>query len=130
LYVTLLERLPNFGMLLANALRIISLLPRAAFFAGRGGVPAELSREPICEWVAVGSEDRRMAVRTIDGYGDYRMTTAATVVFAEALLRRRGGDHGDTNGVCVEDLLSLRELRPALEARGVRITERPDLVRQ
>ena len=130
LYVTLLDRLPDFGMRFANALRIISLLPRAAFFAGRGGVPAELSREAICEWVAVGREGRRMTVRTVEGYGDYRMTTAATVVFAEALLRRREADLANRNGVCgVEDLFSLRELQPALEAGGLRITERPDLVR-
>jgi len=125
LYVTLLERLPNLGMRIANALRIISLLPRAAFLAGRGGVPAELSREAICEWVAVGRAGRRMAVRTVEGDGDYRMTTAATVVFAEALLRRRAEDLAHRNGVCgVEDLFSLRELQPALEAGGLRITDR------
>src|SRR5262245_6708460 len=129
LYVCLLERLPNLGMRLANALRIISRLPRAAFFAGRGGVPTELSREAICEWVAVGRGGRRIAVSTIEGDGDYRMTTAATAVFVEALLRRRACDL-DSNGVRgVEELLSLRELRPALEARGLRMTERPELVR-
>lgn len=92
-------------------------------------MPAELSREAICEWVAVGCEGRRIAVRTIEGCGDYRMTTVATVVFAEALLRRRERDLADRNGVCgVEDLFSLRDLQPALEARGLRITERLDLV--
>jgi hypothetical protein len=108
---------PLNGMLLAlNSARLISVLPAASFTAGAGNVPDELSDERICEWVAVSCDGERVATQTVEGEGYYRMTTAATVVFADALVGKR------EKGLCsIEQLVSLSELRPALGERGVSV---------
>jgi hypothetical protein len=108
---------PLNGMLLAlNSARLISALPKASFTAGARKVPDELSDERICEWVAVSSTGERVAAQTVEGAGYYRMTTAATVVFAGAIIgRREKGLHS------IEELVSLSELGPALSRRGVSV---------
>jgi hypothetical protein len=111
---------PLNGMLLAlNSARLISVLPAASFTTGAAKVPDELSDERICEWVAVSSDGERVATQTVEGAGYYRMTTAATVVFADALVgRREKGLRG------IEELVSLSELRPALSEQGVGVCRR------
>lgn len=115
-YLCMLPR-PLNGILLAlNSARLISVLPAASFTAGAGKVPDELSDERICEWVAVNSDGERVAAQTVEGEGYYRMTTAATVVFAEALVgKREKGLRG------IEELVSLSELRSALGEQGVSV---------
>jgi hypothetical protein len=115
-YLCMLPSLLN-GMLLAlNSARLISFLPAASFTAGARRVPDELSEERICEWVAVKTDGERIAAQTVEGEGYYRMTTAATVVFAAALIgRREKGIHA------IEELLSLSELRAALGKQGVSV---------
>lgn len=107
------------GMLLAlNATRLISLLPRASFTAGTGKVPAELSDEGVCEWVAVSRGGQRLAARTLEGRGYYRMTAAATVALADALV----GSSEALRGLhSIDVLLTLSELQPALERLGITI---------
>ena len=109
------------GMLLAlNSARLISVLPKASFTAGARKVPDELSDERICEWVAVSSNGERVAAQTVEGDGYYRMTTAATVVFANALVGKR-----EKGLRSIEKLVSLSELRPALSKNGVRVRKEP-----
>jgi hypothetical protein len=108
---------PLNGMLLAlNSARLISVLPKASFTAGARKVPDELSDERICEWVAVSSNGERVATQTVEGDGYYRMTTAATVVFANALVGKR-----EKGLRSIEELVSLSELRPALRKGGVSV---------
>jgi NAD(P)-dependent dehydrogenase (short-subunit alcohol dehydrogenase family) len=104
-----------------NGARLISLLPAAMFTAGTGKVPAELSDEPICEWVAVLAEDgRRLAARTIEGKGYYRMTAAATLTFAAALSRPSNGKRGLLS---IDELVTLEAVRPALSEHEISVRE-------
>ncbi len=63
----------------------------------------------------------RMARRVVLGNGDYRSTVGATLVFAQALLAARGATLRRGGVFGVDELLTLRELLPALEAQGVRV---------
>lgn len=111
---------PLNGIVLAlNAARLISVLPKVSFTAGARKVPDELSDERICEWVAVSANGERIAAHTVEGEGYYRMTTAATVVFAEVLVARR-----EKGLRSIEELVSLSELRPALDEQGVSVRRR------
>jgi NAD(P)-dependent dehydrogenase (short-subunit alcohol dehydrogenase family) len=119
-YLCMLPRALN-GMVLAlNSARLISFLPTASFTAGTRKPPAELSEERICEWVAVSSEGKRLAAQSVTGEGYYRMTMAATVVFAEALLGSQAkGIHS------IEALVSLSELRADLGEKGINVRREP-----
>jgi hypothetical protein len=117
----LLQPRPLHSFLLAlNAARLISKLPSASFTAGTGKVPDELSEEPICEWAAVEKGGRRLAARTIEGKGYYRMTAGATLAFGETLIasptERRGL-------LSIDQLLPLDAVLPRLERRGVFVRE-------
>jgi hypothetical protein len=107
-----------------NSLGVVSGVPRFTFVAGRGRVPNEATSEPIAEWVAVRRSGERLAARTVEGRGDYRMTAMATVVFAEALLELRAGEPPRAGTFAPEELFTLDQLRPALERRGFAIAER------
>jgi hypothetical protein len=101
-----------------NAARIISALPRASFTAGGKALPDELSEERICEWVAVSRDGARLASRAVEGRGYYRMTVAATLVFAEALSRQASRPKGVRG---IEEVLSLPELLDPLERAGITV---------
>jgi NAD(P)-dependent dehydrogenase (short-subunit alcohol dehydrogenase family) len=113
-YLCMLPRALHGMLLVLNSARLISVLPKASFTAGTRKVPDELSGERICEWVAVSSGGERVAAQVVEGEGYYRMTTAATVAFAEALARRQ-----EKGLRSIDELVSLSELRPALEAEGI-----------
>src|SRR5439155_8141608 len=119
-YVCFAERRAAAPLLALNRLGALSLLPRAAFTAGRGKVPDEASREPVAEWVAVRRGGTRVAARTVEGEGDYRSTALSTLAMAEALRTRdeRGCFHP-------EDLFSLADLEPRLRELGVRVVPQP-----
>jgi NAD(P)-dependent dehydrogenase (short-subunit alcohol dehydrogenase family) len=126
-YLCMQPRALNGVLLTLNAARLISLLPRASFTAGAREMPAELSDEPICEWVAVNRAGQRLAARTLGGRGYYRMTAAATVAFAEALVESPGAARSTRGLRSIDELVTLPELQPALEARGIAIqTQSPD----
>jgi hypothetical protein len=107
-----------------NALRLMQALPLAAFVP-RTNRPTELTTESLTEWVAVRRQGARLAARTITGAGNYRVTAAATLVLAEALL-----DPARTDGVrpgCFEpqELFSLPELEADLRQRGLAVDTAP-----
>jgi hypothetical protein len=104
-----------------NSARVISWLPEATFTAGAADASKKLTSEPICEWVAVVDHDgRRLAERTVQGEGYYRMTIAATVAVAQTLL----ASNGRKPGVCsVEEAIDFDALAPFLAEGDVRIEE-------
>jgi len=101
-----------------NAARIISALPKALFTAGSKTLPDKLSEEQICEWVAVSRNGTRLASQAIEGRGYYRMTAAATLIFAEALSRHANRETGVRS---IDELLTVSEILPALERRGIAV---------
>jgi hypothetical protein len=113
------------AVLIANALRLMQALPLAAFVPRGRNRPTELTTEPVTEWVAVGRQGVHLAARTLTGAGNYRVTAAATLVLAEALLdpeRRDGARPG-----CFEpqELFSLPELEADLRQRGLAVNPAP-----
>jgi len=120
-YLCMQPRALHSALRVLNAARLISALPRASFTAGAKRLPDELSEERICEWVAVSKNGERVASQTLEGHGYYRMTLAATLVFAESLSRNPNRQSGVQS---IDELLSLPELMPALERRGIAIRKR------
>lgn len=100
-----------------NALRLISVLPRAAFTRDRRSTP-EASREPTAIWVGARRGAERLGASVLECEGDYRTTAAAARLFGEGLLDGRGRP-GCFNP---EDLFSLSDLLPALNDVGLRVT--------
>jgi hypothetical protein len=109
---------------LMNSLRLMSGIPRFTFLAGRRRVPREPTTEPIAEWVAVRRGGSRLAARTIEGRGDYRMTAAATIAFGEALVEVVGAEPSHRGVFAPEELFTLDQLRAGFERRGFRISDR------
>jgi hypothetical protein len=107
-----------------NSLRMMSAVPRFTFMAGRGRVPEEPTEEPFAEWVAVNRAGERLAARTVEGRGGYRMTAAGTAVFGEALLELRSAEPPRTGVFAPEQLFALEQLRPALERHEFSIRQR------
>jgi hypothetical protein len=100
-------------------------LPLAAFVPRGRTRPSELTSESLTEWAAVRRRGTRLAARTITGAGNYRVTAAATLVLAQALLdpaRRDGARPG-----CFEpqELFSLPELEGNLRQRGLAVNPVP-----
>jgi len=123
LYICFSETFLHNVLLWLNQLRLISFLPKAAFVFGRRSIPLELTTEPICEWVAVARDGKRLAACTIEGRGDYRSTVMAALVLVSA-VKQKSIPEGSLHGVFgVEELFTLEELRPDLEAKGIRIKE-------
>jgi hypothetical protein len=111
----------NRAVLAVNALRLMRLLPRAAFVPRGSKRSAARTSEPLTEWVAVRRRGTRLAARTITGAGNYRVTAPATLVLAETLLDRANRD-GPRPG-CFEppDLFALTELEEDLRRRGLAV---------
>jgi NAD-dependent epimerase/dehydratase family protein len=107
-----------------NTARLISVLPTSMFTAGSRKVPAELSGERVCEWVAVSRGGERLASLTNEGEGYYRMTVAATLAFADALVGSPKVRSRKTGLLSIDELVTLPELLPTLEDRGIAIRRR------
>lgn len=120
-FVCLAEPALQRAMLSLNATGAIRFVPRSAFrpVPQRGGrVP---SSERVDHWVAVLDHGERLAVRTVEARGDYAAAAAVTVAMADVLTvpnRTRAGVFTP------EAVLSLHELAPILERRGIHVVER------
>jgi hypothetical protein len=113
---------PLHGMLLAlDRARLIGILPKASFTSGTRKVPSEPSQEQICEWVAVSRGGERLAAQTLSGRGYYRMTAAATLMFAEALVGTGAADRGKSGLRSIDELVTLADVRPAAAQHGIAI---------
>jgi len=123
-YLCMQPRALNSVLRALNTARLISALPSASFTAGTKKLPGELSQERICEWVAVSRNGERLASQAMEGHGYYRMTLAATLVFAEALSRNPTGHSGVQS---IDELLTLPELLPALERRGIAVRKQASM---
>lgn len=109
------ERPLSLALRAINALRLMRLLPRAAFAVERGQ-RSQVSSEPTAIWVAARRGSQRLGASIIECDGDYRTTAAAARIFGERLIeRKRAGCFNP------EDLFGLRELLTPLQEVGVRI---------
>jgi NAD(P)-dependent dehydrogenase (short-subunit alcohol dehydrogenase family) len=117
-YLCMQPRVLASALVALNGVRLLSLLPVAAFTAGIDKAPTDPTGEPVCDWVAVSAGGRRLGVRTVEGRGVYGMTAAATVAFADALVRSPNGRRGLLS---VDEVLTLDAVRPLLERHGITV---------
>jgi hypothetical protein len=124
-YARFRPRVLHCAMLGVNALRLMQVLPVAAFVPRRKNRQTELTTEPVIEWVGVRRQGTLLEARTITGEGNYRVTAAATLVLAESLLDP--GRRGRARPGCFEpqELFSLPELEANLQQRGVAVNPVP-----
>jgi hypothetical protein len=113
------------ALLIANASRLMQTLPLRAFVPRRGNRPIQLTTEPLTEWVAVLRQGVHLAARTITGAGNYRVTAAAALVLAEALLDPARRDRIRPGCFEPQELFTLPELEADLLARGLAINPPP-----
>ena len=109
-------------MLRLNSGRLLSHLPRRALRPGprRGGGVG--TQEPVGHWVAVRRNGVRLAARTIQGHGDYRMAAQSAVTFADALVALDA--EGSCRGVLrPEEVCSVSELAGPLQRAGIRVVD-------
>jgi NAD(P)-dependent dehydrogenase (short-subunit alcohol dehydrogenase family) len=111
------ERWLNGLVTLASRAGAMSLTPRRVFMLGRR-VPRELSREPHRSWVRVSRADEPLASHAICGEGDYRLSVASTVAFIDALFARYPDDSGFPGVVSADELFTIDDIAPRLEALG------------
>jgi hypothetical protein len=107
----------NLALRAMNALRLMRILPRAAFVRDhRAG--AQPSREPTAIWVGARQGGERLGVSILECEGDYRSTAAAARLFAEELLA------GNAPPGCFnpEDLFDARGFQRELDRIGIRVT--------
>ena len=124
-YARFAPRVLNAALLAVNELRLMSTLPRAAFVRGPTTPPTEATTEPVTEWVAVRRRDTLLAATTIEGEAGYRLTAAATVVLADALLDENGPSAVEPGCFDPQELFTLEQLEADLREAGVRVVQQP-----
>ena len=115
----------NRAVLGVNALRLMRALPLAAFLPRGERSPSELTSESLIEWVGVRRHGTLVEARTITGAGNYRVTAAATLVLAEALLDPARRDRARPGCFEPQELFTLPELQANLRQRGVAVDPVP-----
>jgi hypothetical protein len=120
-YVGFHQRAAQAELLMVNALGLWKRIPPGLFTLGSGWRARRVTSEPKRDVVAVTRGGKRLAARSIEGAGDYRMTAAATVAFVEALFARRPADPPPTGVLGAEEMFDLSELRHGFERGGIRI---------
>ena len=120
-YLCFVERAVQAQVLAANALGLLSRVPRSLFTVGRRWTQRRMTTEPKRDLLAVTRNGHRLTAWCVEGEGDYLMTATATAAFTEALLARRARDPALRGVLGADEIFDLQELRPAFEERGVRI---------
>lgn len=115
-WLTLHQRPVNRLLLLANRTGFLSVAPRQALAPLRLLTPSELPHDEKRDIAMVSKDGRLLDALSIRGDGDYRVSVACTLVFAQHLWRRReqaAGVYG------AEEWFDFDALRPGFEARGI-----------
>jgi NAD(P)-dependent dehydrogenase (short-subunit alcohol dehydrogenase family) len=124
-YARFSPRALNRVVLGINALRLMQVLPLAAFVPRPKSSPTELTSESLTEWVGVRRHGTLVDARTITGEGNYRVTAAATLALAEALLNPARHDRARPGCFEPQQLFTLPELQATLRQRGVAVNPAP-----
>jgi hypothetical protein len=111
------NRSVNLALRAINALRLMLVLPKAAFATNRGE-QSEASREPTAIWIGARCGAERLGASMLECEGDYRTTAAAARLFSERLL----DGHSPPGCFNPEDLFTLSDLLPAFNDAGLRVT--------
>ena len=123
-YICLAERSTDRLMRGLNRVGLIAKLPRAALGSGsRHGSAVDASREPVAHRVAVLRRGRCLDAGLIRGNGDFRMAAASSVVFADAVVGRDGGERAKPGVWYPEEAMSLRRIGPALRGAGITVSD-------
>ena len=120
-YICLAERPVQELMLALNRAHLISRLPRAALRSRRPTTIADASREPVAHHVALLAAGRRLGTRRVVGTGDFRMAADTSVVFADALLGRDGGEAAKPGAWYPEEVLTLGRVVEPLAQAGIAV---------
>lgn len=115
-WLTLHQRPVNRLLLLANRTGFLSVAPRGALAPLRLITPSELPHDEKRDIAMVSKDGRLLEGLGIHGDGDYRVSVACTLVFAEHLWRRRGEAVGVQGA---EAWFDFEVLRPDFEASGI-----------
>jgi hypothetical protein len=115
-WLTLHQRSFNGLLLAANRTGFLSVAPRQALAPLRLIAPSELPHDEKRDVAMVSRQGRLLAGLSIRGDGDYRVSVASTIVFAEHLWRRRDEARGLQGA---ETWFDFDELRPGFEAGGI-----------
>jgi NAD(P)-dependent dehydrogenase (short-subunit alcohol dehydrogenase family) len=121
LYFSALERAGQAELLAINVLGLWKRVPLRFFTLGSTWRARRTTSEPHRNILAVTRGEERLAACVVEGSGDYQMTAAATVVFAQALLDRRAADPTLSGVLGAEEIFDLSELRNGFESRGIDI---------
>jgi hypothetical protein len=115
-WITLQQRPINRLLLFANQTGFLSVAPRQALAPLRLLTPAELPHDEKRDIAMVGKDGRLLEGLSIRGDGDYRVSVACTLVFAQHLWRRR---EQATGVYGAEEWFDFDALRPDFEASGI-----------
>jgi hypothetical protein len=116
-WLTAHQRFFNGLLLFANRSGLLAVAPRQALSLLRPFTPEELPHDEKRDIAMVSREGRLLEGLSIRGDGDYRVSVACTVVFAEHLWRRRKEGELGVHGA--ETWFEFERLRPGFEARGI-----------
>jgi hypothetical protein len=120
-YARFSPRALNRAVLGINALGLMQVLPVAAFVPHGRSRPTELTSESLTEWVAVRRYGTLLAACTMIGTGNYRVTAAATLVLAQALLDPARHDRVRPGCFAPQELFTLPEVKANLRQRGLAV---------
>jgi hypothetical protein len=120
-YMCMLERPANLQLLALNAVGLLSKMPPSMFALGSRWKLRRMLTKPQTHPLIVTRGGQPLAGSVIECSGNYLMSAAAVVVYARALLGRRGEARQLSGVLGVEDVFDLSELRDAFEARGIHI---------
>lgn len=121
LYLCLADTAAHERMLELNRRAAMNRLQRGMFNAPSRGNGDGDGDEPVAHWIAVKTGERRLSAATVRCQGDFVHAARSTVIFAEALTK-----HWTGRG-CFdpEEICSLGQLEPRLQAAGVRVIAQP-----